>query len=184
MLDTRAGTLLTLRRPMSPARLPNRAVQKEVSIPAAREEVWQALATSEGAESFFAPKANIRVELGGPYELIFDDAAPKGLQGTEGMRILSYIPERMISFEWNAPVEFRELRSQKTWVVVFLDDKGEKETVVRLAHLGWRVGAEWDRLFDYFVRAWDIVLGRLEHRFTNGPIDWAKPYYPPDRPKN
>lgn len=169
---------------MSPARLPNRAIQKEVSVPAPREDVWRAFATPEGIQSFFAPKANVRIELGGPYELLFDDTAPEGQRGTEGMKILSYIPERMISFEWIAPFEFRELRQQKTWVVVFLDDKGEKETVVRLAHLGWRVGAEWDRLYDYFLRAWDIVLGRLEHRFSAGPIDWEKPYYPPERPKN
>lgn len=169
---------------MSPARLPNRAIQKEVTVPASREEVWKAFATSEGVQTFFAPKANVKMELGGAYELLFDDGAPAGQQGTEGMKILSYIPERMLSFEWIAPAEFRELRSQKMWIVLFLDDKGEKETVVRLAHLGWRVGAEWDRLYDYFLRAWDIVLGRLEHRFSHGALDWEKPYYPPERPKN
>ncbi|MDQ3266097.1 MAG: SRPBCC domain-containing protein [Myxococcota bacterium] len=169
---------------MSPARLPNRAMKKEITIPAPREEVWRVLSTTEGAQSFFAPRANIRVELAGPYELFFDESLPVGSQGTEGMTVLSYLPERMVSFEWIAPLEFRELRAQKTWVVVYLDDGDEGQTVVRLAHLGWRVGAEWDRLFDYFLRAWDIVLGRLERRFTHGPVDWQRPYYPPEKPKN
>src|SRR5688500_9819670 len=115
---------------MSPARLPNRRLQKEVVISAAREDVWNAFATNEGAVTFFAPQANVRIELGGPYELLFELDAPPGQQGTEGVRVLSYIPERMLSFEWNAPVEFRDLRNQRTWVVIFLDDHGANETVV------------------------------------------------------
>lgn len=170
---------------MSPTRaLPNRRLQKETVIPAPREDVWQAWSTTEGATTFFAPAANIRIELGGPYELFFEPDAPPGQQGTEGVRVLSYIPERMLSFEWNAPVEFRELRTHRTWVVLFLDDAPEGGTIVRLAHLGWRAGEEWERLYDYFDRNWDIVLARLDRRFTVGPLDWSKPYYPPERQKS
>lgn len=163
---------------------PRRPLQKEITIVAPREQVWGAWTTIEGAMTFFAPQANIRMELGGPYELFFDLDAPPGKQGSEGVRVLSYIPERMLSFEWNAPVEFQELRSKRTWVVVFLDDGRPGETIVRLAHLGWGTGEQWDRLFDYFDRAWEIVLARLDWRFKHGPIDWGSPYVPPERPKN
>ncbi len=169
---------------MSPSHLSSRTIRKEITVRARREEVWKAWSTNAGAVDFFAPRANIRVELGGPYELFFDLEAPLGLQGSEGCCVLSYLPERMVSFEWNAPPEFRDLRSQRTWVVVFLDDLGERETVVRLAHLGWGVGDDWDRLYDYVVRAWEVVLARLERSFAVGPIDWNRPYVPPEREKS
>ncbi len=35
------------------------------------------------------------------------------------------------------------------------------------------------RVFDYFGRARRVALGRLEHRFAAGPIDWREPYRPP-----
>jgi len=42
-----------------------------------------------------------------------------------------------------------------------------------LIHLGWREGEEWEKVFQYFLRAWDIVLGRLERVFlTREPINW------------
>jgi len=33
-------------------------------------------------------------------------------------------------------------------------------------------------VFAYFTRAWEVVLGWLEHRFSVGPIDWSDPYTP------
>ena len=38
---------------------------------------------------------------------------------TKGRKVLSYEPERMVSFEWNLPLdEFPELKNNLTWVVV------------------------------------------------------------------
>ena len=145
-------------------------------MPATRAEVWRAWTTSEGVVTFFAQAANIRLEPGGAFELYFDTEAPPGLQGSEGMRVLSYLPGEMLSFEWNAPPRFPELRNgPRTWVVVRLDDVGARATRVRLAHLGWRGGGEWDQVHSYFDRAWDTVLRRLVCRFESGPVDWEIP---------
>ena len=95
------------------------------------------------------------------------------------MRILSYAPFEMLSFEWNAPPAFPAVREQKTWVVVLMKPVGEAATTVSLTHLGWGRGEEWDQVYAYFTRAWDIVLGRLRYRFDVGPVDWEDPYRPP-----
>jgi uncharacterized protein YndB with AHSA1/START domain len=155
-------------------------IRKEVVVNACVEAVWEAWTTPEGAVTFFAPRANIKLAIGGPYELFFDLDAPEGSRGGEGLRILSFLPLEMLSFDWNAPPQYPTVRQgQRTWVVVQFYPLGQSEVQVRLTHLGWRGGEEWDKVFQYFKRAWDIVLGRLEYRFSNGPIDWNNPYSPP-----
>jgi uncharacterized protein YndB with AHSA1/START domain len=155
-------------------------IRKEVVVNASVEPVWHAWTTPEGAVTFFAPRANIRLVVGGPYELYFDLDAPEGSQGGEGLKILSFLPMEMLSFEWTAPPQYASVRQgPRTWVVVQFYPLGRNEVRVRLTHLGWREGEEWDKVFQYFKRAWDTVLGRLEYRFSKVPIDWNKPYSPP-----
>ncbi|HKZ92993.1 MAG TPA: SRPBCC domain-containing protein [Candidatus Bathyarchaeia archaeon] len=161
-----------------------RVVRKEVKVNAPIEKVWNAWTTNEGAMKFFAPKAIIELTPGGRYELYFDLEASKGSRGGEGCRVLSFLPMVMLSFEWNAPPEFPNVRKEQkqkhTWVVVQFYPIARDQTKVRLTHLGWKEGEEWEKVFQYFMRAWDIVLGRLEHMFSTGkPIDWENPYSPP-----
>jgi len=155
-----------------------------VQVNAPVEKVWNAWTTSDGATKFLAPEARIELRIGGAYELYFDLEALKGLQGSEGCRVLSFLPIEMLSFEWNAPPEFPNVRKEQaqkhTWVVVQFYPVELNQTEVRLTHLGWKEGEEWEQVFQYFMRAWDIVLGRLEHMFSTGkPIDWSNPYSPP-----
>lgn len=156
-----------------------RGIRKVAVVSAPRDEVWAAWTTPEAARTFFAPAAHIELALGGAYELLFDLEAPPGAQGSEGMRVLSYLPPEMLSFEWNAPPQFPTVRNgPRTWVVVRLDEYGSHATWLWLSHLGWREGEEWSAAFDYFARAWDTVLGRLRQRFVSGPVDWDDPYRP------
>jgi uncharacterized protein YndB with AHSA1/START domain len=155
-------------------------IRKQVIVSASVKAVWDAWTTPEGPITFFAPRANIRLAVGGPYELFFDPDAPKGSQGSEDLKILSFLPMEMLSFEWSAPPQYLTVRKgQRTWVVVQFYPCGQNEVQVRLTHLGWKKGDEWDKVFQYFKHAWDIVLGRLEHRFSTGPIDWNNPYSVP-----
>jgi uncharacterized protein YndB with AHSA1/START domain len=151
---------------------PGRWVRVEASVKAPVGEVWRVFTTSQGAEEFFAQKANIRLAIGGPYEIQFD---PRDEQsGTKGLKILSYAPEEMISFEWNAPTEFPEVRNGGTWVVVQMRPEGAARTHVTITHYGWKQGTEWDQAYVHFQHGWGDLISRLERRFTDGPIDWEK----------
>jgi len=157
-----------------------RIIRKEIVVNASLKAVWDTWTTPKGAVTFFAPRANITLAIGGPYELFFDFDAPEGSRGSEGLKILSFLPMEMLSFEWNAPPQYPTIRKgQHTWVVVQFYPRGQNEVRVRLTHVGWKKGKEWDEVFRYFKRAWDIVLGRLEHRFSAGPSDWNNPYSTP-----
>jgi uncharacterized protein YndB with AHSA1/START domain len=157
-----------------------RTIRKEAVVNGSAKDVWDAWTTSKGAEAFFAPRANINLDLGGPYELLFDLDAPEGSRGSEGMKILSFLPIEMLSFDWNAPPQYPSVRrGQHTWVVVQFYPIKPNQTRVRLTHIGWKEGEEWDKVYQYFKRAWDVVLGSLEYRFSTGPIDWNDRYNPP-----
>jgi uncharacterized protein YndB with AHSA1/START domain len=134
--------------------------------------VWT---TAEGATTFFAPRAKVELAIGGAYEMLFNLEAQPGSQGSEGCKVLSYFPQEMLSFSWNAPPQFPELRWERTWVVVEFRSRGPEQTWVGLTHLGWGEGEAWDQVFDYFDQAWDVVLARLVHRITSGPVDWSNP---------
>jgi uncharacterized protein YndB with AHSA1/START domain len=152
--------------------LKDKILKKSEIIPAPVAEVWKAWTTSEGAATFFAPKANIELRLGGPFEILFDLDVSPGNRGSEGCTVLSFLPLEMLSFTWNAPPEMPNARKQFAFVVVRLAEVDANQTRVDLNHLGWGEGEEWERAYLYFDRAWALVMGWLKDRFTTGPIDW------------
>jgi uncharacterized protein YndB with AHSA1/START domain len=153
-------------------------IRKAVIIPASVDDVWKAWTTKEGVITFFAPKASVELAVGGDYEMYFAPKQPQGQRGSEGCKILSFVPWEMLSFTWNAPPSMPEVRKERTWVVLlFLTLEGNK-TQVNLLHLGWQMGEEWQEAFRYFDRAWEVVLGRLQYRFQKEPINWKSPFTP------
>ncbi len=161
---------------MEERRRTERVITSEIVVPAHIAEVWSVWTTSEGAQSFLAPRCNIDLKPGGAYEMLFDLESPRGKQGGEGMLVLAVQPKRMLSFTWNAPPHMPSVRGQMTHVVIRLCETEAEGTRVTLRHDGWGEGSEWDEAFDYFTAAWaDVVLPRLKYRFESGPVDWAHP---------
>lgn len=148
-------------------------LRKQVTVSAPLDAVWEAWTTTAGIETFFAPKARVELRLGGPYEVYFAVDAPRGSQGSEDCRVLSYLPKEMLAFEWNAPPDFGDLRRKRTQVMVTLVENEPGRVIVTLAQSGWGKGAEWNRLYAYFDRAWGNVLENLAKRFLEGPINWS-----------
>lgn len=154
-----------------------RIIKKELVLKTSLRDVWKAWTSAEGVKTFFAPEAKIELHLGGPYEVYFNLEDREGLRGSEGCAVLSYLPNEMLSFSWNAPPSIPTLRNkiEKTWVVVSLSEVDGGRVKVSLSHVIGQQGEEWDKYYDYFVPAWEIVMGRLALRFSSGPVDWSMP---------
>jgi uncharacterized protein YndB with AHSA1/START domain len=151
-----------------------RQIVKTVEVAACPEEVWRAWATVEGVKSFFAPDAKIELRPGGAYEIYFDLGQAEGLKGSEGCKVLSFVPSKMLSFSWGAPPKFPKARKENAhWVVLFFDGSGEG-TRVTMVQLGWKDGEEEDAVYHYFDRVWPAVLESLVSRFSTGPVDLGK----------
>jgi len=152
----------------------DRIMHKEIAVPATSDQVWEAWTTTAGVKTFFSSAARVELKLGGAYEVYFLLDQPYGLQGSEDCRILSFVPKKMLSFEWNAPPDFGELRQQHTQVVLHFEEVKPGQVKVSFAQSGWGKGENWDKLYEYFDRAWDYVLKNLRKRFESGPISWSK----------
>jgi uncharacterized protein YndB with AHSA1/START domain len=150
-----------------------RAIEKEVIVNAPPADVWSAWTTKAGITSFFAPDAVVDAKVGGAFHVHIDPLAEPGMKGADDMRFMALQPNRMLSFDWNAPPSLPEVRAQRTFVVVRLEPRGAAQTRVTLHHSGWGDGGEWDKAYAYFDRAWGNVLANLAKRFETGPIDWT-----------
>lgn len=150
----------------------DKIIRKEVTVSAPVDSVWDTWTTTEGVTTFFSREAHIELRIGGPYEIYFILDAPDGMRGSEDCRILGYLPKKMLSFEWNAPPTFGELRNIRTQVVLQFEEAGENQVRVILSHIGWGKGEDWDKLYEYFDEAWSRVLENLRQRFEENPGDW------------
>ena len=130
------------------------------AVSATPEECWRLWTTEEGLRSFLGRDSNVSLEIGGPYEVYFRIDNARGRRGSEGCKVLSYLPERMLSFEWNAPPHFPLVRARRTRVVVLFEPAPEG-TVVELVHLGFGEGDEWAKAHEYFTLAWPRVMDRF-----------------------
>lgn len=155
-----------------PAEISDRVLYKEVTVKAPLDSVWNAWTTNEGAHEFFSPYTNIQLRTGGPFEIYFSNDGELGMRGSEGCKVLSFLPKSMFSFEWNAPPQFGPLRYIYTRVVINFEALGSDSTKVKFSHLGWGTDLGWDEIYNYFDRAWGYVLGNLAKRFETGPINW------------
>jgi len=115
--------------------------------------------------SWWVSDCELELALGGAFRLRFDTDQPADLQGSEGCRVLSWLPDRMLSFSWNAPPHL-PTRGQRTLVVIELSPVAGG-TRLCLTHHGWPTAGladastGWPQTFAYFQRAWAAVLERL-----------------------
>jgi uncharacterized protein YndB with AHSA1/START domain/predicted enzyme related to lactoylglutathione lyase len=147
----------------------SRVIVKEARVRATPEDAWSRWTSSEGMARWWAKDTRIELRPGGFFELYFLAEATRGSKGSEGCRVLSYLPGRMLSFTWNAPPHLPTTRERRTWVVVEFAPEGDG-TRVRLSHLGWPEQgwdlAEWQATYDYFDEAWGAVMARFEQHFA------------------
>lgn len=151
-----------------------RLIRHELVLAAPPPQVWALWTTNKGLESWFVPRADVELRIGGKFEVLFLLDQPPGLQGSEGCRVLSFLPERMLSFTWNAPPTHPLTRPQHTWVVIELAPEGAGTRFV-LTHLGWpeagmaQADGPWVATFVYFDAAWAEVLSELAAACGSAP---------------
>ena len=148
----------------------SRAIEKRARVAGSLGEVWASWTTSAGFSAFLGAECKIELQIGGAFEIYFNPEAPVGERGSERCKVLSYLPERMLSFSWNGPPTIPELREEHTWVVLQFDPV-EGGVDVSLTHLGWGEGGRWDELYAYFDRNWGAVLDQLCAHFAGTDTD-------------
>ena len=153
-----------------------KTINFEFTINASPQELYNAWATTDGIKTFFAPDGKVELKMFGDYHIYFFPENEPGSRGAEDEIVLSYEPNKMISFTWGFPPSLAELRAnQKTIVNIRFAETDDGKTKVHFTHSGWGEGEDWQKGYDYFVSAWgNVVLARLQYRFDVGPVNWNK----------
>lgn len=148
----------------NPDALTHKIIRKTRIVNCSLDSMWWKWTTHEGLKTFFGEDNNMELKIGGPFEIYFSMKAQAGLRGSEGCKVISYLPKEMFSFSWNAPPEFADIRNGEyhTWVVVNFKPLKGNRTEVRISHLGWLKGGDWDQVYEYFDNAWVTVFDWLE----------------------
>ena len=144
----------------------SRVLRKEVIIEAPVNVVWATWTTAEGLKPI-SPLSRIELRVGGPYEWFLQlDPDEQGRRGSEGSRVLAFLPTEVLAFDWRFPRDIPSLRysDNRTQVVVQFDDLGDKGTRVRFSQHGWQEGEDWDRGYRYFDEAWTWVLNEMKRQ--------------------
>jgi predicted enzyme related to lactoylglutathione lyase/uncharacterized protein YndB with AHSA1/START domain len=148
-------------------------IHATVTVPVAPMRAWNQWMSAEAVRGWLGAEANIEARIGGAWELFFMLDNPVGTRGGEGVRVLSFLPGRMISFTWNAPPEQPLTRPLHTWVVLRFNEV-EGGTRVDLHHTGWpasgwtdagegRPESPWPETFAYFEAAWPRLMMAFQH---------------------
>ncbi|MBX2913558.1 MAG: SRPBCC domain-containing protein [Cyclobacteriaceae bacterium] len=129
-------------------------------------EVWNDWTTEKGVKSFFAPECDIELKIGGKYECYFTLTNPVGLRGSEDCKVLSYLPYKMLSFQWGGRAgKHPTIRQEKTWVVIEFEKLDENKTRILFTNMGYRDGDEWDDAYNFFTTEWEGVLRQLKEKY-------------------
>lgn len=149
--------------------LKNAVIEKSILIPDNPSNLFKKWTTSDGLKTFFGRDHKVELRLGGAYEIYFLLDAPEGTRGSEGCTILSFIPDEMLSFTWNAPPHLEARHSGiYTYVVINFDEVDDKNhTVLTLRHLGWPEDERYPIVYEYFDKAWDFVLENLLKSYSS-----------------
>lgn len=154
-----------------------RTISLEADVGCDPGRVYRLWSTREGAESFFAPRADIGA-VGGPYTIAFyPDDDPQGLvYGTAGARVLAAEPDGFFAFEWivfagdeskgnqappYAEAALRDQQPRPTWVELSFAPTA-RGSRVSLHHFGFGDGELYARSRAWFTRAWSGVLERMK----------------------
>ncbi|HKJ18884.1 MAG TPA: SRPBCC domain-containing protein [Xanthomonadales bacterium] len=144
-----------------------RSLTVERKMSASPQQIWDAWTSEAGWKATYAAgrlevRANIELAVGGSYEWLFD-----GETGSNGCQILSYLPPRMLSFSWNAPVAQPFSRAKRTWMVIEIEPGNDGQSLVRATQLGFGTEPHWDETYDYFQGAWAYVLDTMAQSFED-----------------
>lgn len=154
-------------RPSVPDAGSERSLTTRAIVNASIYDVWWAWTTTEGLASYFAPDSTLELKVGGSWELYMSTDEPAGKRGSEGCKLLAFVPYEMLCFEWTSPPTIPELRDAGilTRVMVHMEEAGADRTIVTITHSGHGEGEVWDRNYAYFDTAWSLVTRRLERVF-------------------
>ncbi|MFF0445895.1 SRPBCC domain-containing protein [Streptomyces sp. NPDC004609] len=137
-------------------------LRKEIALDATPEEVWDAIATGPGIDSWFMGR---------------NEVTP-GVGGRNGMDLGGHVQESTVT-AWEPPLRFAHRSAEgddgSFMALEFLvEGRDQGSTVLRLVQSGV-LGDDWETEYEAMAVGWDMYLHTLATYLTHFPGRVAKP---------
>jgi uncharacterized protein YndB with AHSA1/START domain len=130
-------------------------------------EVWKALTTKEGIESWMVAKTEFELRVGAIWKTSYSKDSTLDDDAAIHHSILAYDPGRMFSFRTvKVPKGFPFPNAiAKTWTVIYLEPVGERQTRFTGRMLGFTDEEESQKMRAFFEQGNQQTLDSLIKRF-------------------
>jgi uncharacterized protein YndB with AHSA1/START domain len=149
----------------------DKIIYQTITLRCNPKKAFEMFTVNEHLEKWLTQKADVEPVVGGKYEL-FWNPQDKENNSTIGCKILAISPDKLLSFEWKGPKQFKRFMNTVrpfTNVTVFFIPRGQ-DTEIHLLHTGWRNTAEWEEARKWFENAWTTALLELKKRVNSASI--------------
>jgi uncharacterized protein YndB with AHSA1/START domain len=138
-------------------------------IDAPVDEVWAALCTKEGLESWNVAHAAVDLKVGGKMRTHYDPKGALGDPNTIENVILSFEPQRMLSIKvGHCPESFPFKSAIKTvWQVLHFEPIGPTRTRLQIIGLGYGSDDESRKLRDFFEKGNAYTIKKLQDKLAS-----------------
>ncbi len=138
-------------------------------IEAPVDEVWAALCTKEGLESWNVAHADVDLKVGGKMLTHYDPKGTLGDPNTIENLILSFEPRRMLSIKvGHCPESFPFKSAIKTvWQVLHFEPIGPNRTRLQIIGLGYGSDDESRKLRDFFEKGNAYTIKKLQDKLAS-----------------
>lgn len=135
-----------------------------VIIAAPVGKVWDAYTTSAGYASWAAPIAQVDLRVGGSIRTNYDPKAKIGDPNTITLRIVSYVPGRMLTLQADVSQNWPEVLKEQAahlYNVILFEEVAPRKTRLISYGLGYRDNKEMRDLMDFFIKANKTLYTKL-----------------------
>lgn len=139
-------------------------IELETTLPASPEQVWEAIATGPGIDSWFMGRNEVEAREGGTTSMDTGGHREEAL-------ITAYEPGKRFAARTPAAEDGRFMAFE-----YLIEGRDGGSTVLRIVHSGL-LGDDWQDEYDALRRGWPFHLGTLRQYLTHFPGRTAVPVF-------
>jgi len=127
----------------------DRVIERQILISAPLDDVWEAWTKPEIARAFLGGADRLTLKVGEPFLVrLPESSATAAVRGRMkksdfSSKLLSFLPERMLSFDWRCPPS---MTPEPSVVVVEFLELAPKRVLVKITHHDFKTVADWSAL--------------------------------------
>jgi uncharacterized protein YndB with AHSA1/START domain len=137
--------------------------RSEVELDATPEQVWAAIASGPGIDSWFMGRNQVEPGQGGTVRTAFGGYTPEST-------VTAWDPPRRFAHRSGEAEDGRFIASE-----FLIEGRDNGSTVLRTVTSGFLPGDDWEAEYDAMTRGWELFLGTLMAYLTHFPGRTATP---------